>query len=81
MEMTVAAGSELLSFATWAHGVSEKGMASSLSAALVCDTPGITGGRLSAVKLDDDLDVSEGGGEMRPLSWMASDHHPLYILC
>ena len=61
--MTVAAGSELLSFATWAHRVSEKGVASSLSETLVCNTPGIAGGRLSVEKLDNDLDVSEGGGE------------------
>ena len=61
--MIVAAGSELLSFTTWAYGVSEKGVASSLSETLVYNTPGIAGGRLSAEKLNDDLDVSEGGGE------------------
>ena len=63
MEMAVTVGSKLLSFATWAHGVSQKGVTSSSSAAQVCDMLGIAGGILSADDLDDDLDVSEGGGE------------------
>ena len=62
MEMAVVAGSKLLSFATWAHGVSQKGVTLS-SAAPVCDMLGIAGGILSADDLDDDLDVSEEGGE------------------
>jgi len=63
METAVAEGSELHSFTMSAHGVSEKGVALLSSAAPVCDTPGIAGGRFSVDNLDDILDVLEGGGE------------------